>query len=119
VRRRIWLELLGQLGTEEPTEQQRRLMIRICDLEVEVALQHMHLSRGKLDASGLRLLTALSASLRATRAELFAPPRAVPKPQPAPKPVVEAKPAPVPKPELGDYLARKGREKAAKDGTGP
>jgi hypothetical protein len=111
VRRRLWRELLDELGVA-PTEQQRRLMIRITDVEVEIALKHMFLSRGKLDASGVRLLVALDRTLRSLRADLFAPPRAAaPKPEPSstrvdlPKPEPRSTRVDQPEPVANDHAA--------------
>jgi hypothetical protein len=115
-RRKIWLELLAELGTTEPSEPQRRLMARICDLEVQVAVSHARLEKGELGASGLRLLTAVDRSRRSLRRELFAPRPApsrepegamqVPALEPEPKPEQNA-----PAHSLADALAA-GKEEA-------
>jgi hypothetical protein len=105
-RRKIWLELLSALGTTEPSEPQRRLMARICDLEVQVALSHAQLEKGELGASGLRLLTAVDRSLRALRRELLGPPRAAPA-KTAVEPAPEAEPKPESEPDLAGYLQGK------------
>jgi hypothetical protein len=108
-RRMLWLEMVAELGGD-PSAAQSRMIRRIIDLEIEVALSHAQLAAGKLSASGVRLLTAIDRNLRALKAELFAPPRALPKPVLGPA-MVEPKPKSegLPAPSLAEALAA-GRE---------
>ena len=120
-RRIVRLELMAALG-REATPVQRRTVMRIADLEWQIAVSSALLEKGKLSDAGVRNMISLDRQARIYRRELGLGPRrrasrpAAPKPEPKPKVEVEpaSEPEPEPESDLVGYLQRK-----ANGGTSP